>query len=137
MSIGANCERPFLTEREWSPRFAWQAGKRRPDAATVDTKFTFATYEKHLGRDCAKVQIPGEVKPSSAAPAGMPMPMPIVHGRLTGELWMDTKLDMLVERKIVQDTATAFDMPVVHGDEGQTVAMKVKQKSTVRCGSRS
>ena len=37
---------------------------------------------------------------------------------------------MLVERTTVEDTVTAMKMPVVHGKEGETMPMTMKQQKT-------
>ena len=106
--------------------------EHKVELAVVESKFSFASLENHLGRDCARIGIDGAIKSSSdrgTLPPGIPMPK--VQGQIKGNLWLDTKLEMLVERVTVEETTTAMDMPAVHGKEGETFAIKANQKKTV------
>ena len=50
---------------------------------------------------------------------------------LSGFVWLDTKLNIPVDRATVEETKSAFDMPLVHGKEGETMSMLAKQKKKV------
>ena len=108
--------------------------EHKVELTVIESKFTFAGLEKHLERDCARIGIEGEVKSNSdrgKLPPGIPIPK--VHGQIKGNLWLDTTLEMLVERTTVEETTTATDMPVVHGKDGQTMTIKMNQTKTVTC----
>jgi hypothetical protein len=98
----------------------------------IESQFTFAGLENHLSRDCAHVVIEGQIKSSSdrgKLPPGMAIPK--VQGQVKGNLWLDTRLEIIVERTIMEESVTVWDMPLLHGDE--TVPTKRNQKKTVTC----
>lgn len=113
---------------QWS-----DATQHRTEQTVAESRFTFAGLERHLNRDCVRIEIDGKIENSAKVKVPSGTPIPSIHGRVKGNLWLDTKLEMLVERTIVEDTTTAMKMPVVHGEEGETVPMTMKQQKTVVC----
>jgi len=86
--------------------------EHRTDLTVIELKFTYAGLEKHLGHDCARIEIDGNVT-SSTNRGDLPpeMPIPKVHGQVTGSLWLDIKLEMLVERTTVEERQTVMQAP--------------------------
>ncbi len=110
------------------------AAEHKAELTSIESKFTFAGMEKQSGHDCAMIGIEGEIK-SALNPGKLPPGIALrkIHGRIKGSLWLDTKLEMLVERTITEETITSMDMPAIHAKEGSTFAMKTSQKKTVTC----
>ena len=107
--------------------------EQQAELTVVESKFTLAGRETHLGHDCVKIGITGDIKNGTSRgdllPSGIPIPK--VQGQIKGSLWLDTKLEMVVERTTVEETKTVFDMPKVHAKEGETMSMSMSQKKTV------
>lgn len=105
--------------------------ENKKQLTVIESKFTFAGLENHLSRDCTHIVIEGGIKSSSdrgKLPPGIAIPE--TQGHIKGNLWLDTRLEMLVERTTVEETVMAWDMPV-HG--GETVPTKINQRKTVTC----
>jgi hypothetical protein len=101
------------------------------ERSVVESKFTFAGLENHLGRHCARIGIEAQIKSSSDQGMLAPgIPYPKVHGQVKGDLWLDMKIEMVVERTLVEETETAMDMPL---EVGGTAPMKINQRKTVTC----
>jgi len=105
--------------------------EQRKESAVVEFKFTFAASERHLGHDCARIEIDGDIK-SSSNRGNLPseIPLPKVHGQVKGNLWLDKKLDMLVERTTVEEIQTEIEMPTADGKE-RSMPMTSNEKYTV------
>lgn len=63
---------------------------------TVDLKNTFTNWEQHHGRNCAHIVVQGDISTKTISTA-TGMAVEIQNGKITGEIWYDPVMGMLVE----------------------------------------
>jgi hypothetical protein len=62
----------------------------------VDLKCVFKNWELHANRKCMRINVTGDFSPQ-AAPNTASLPAKIIMGKLSGEVWFDPALGMIVE----------------------------------------
>jgi len=88
----------------------------------LDLKCTFKNWEQRTDHKCMRIKFTGNFSPQ-AAPNTSNLPAKIDKGRLSGELWFDPELGMVVE--IAFDT----DMNVKINQRGQILTVSANQKN--------
>ncbi|HZL79925.1 MAG TPA: DUF6263 family protein [Candidatus Limnocylindrales bacterium] len=86
----------------------------------LNLKCAFKNWEQHADRKCMRIKFTGNFSPQ-AAPNTSNLPVKIDKGRLSGELWFDPELGMVVE--FAFDT----DMNVKINQRGQILTVSANQ----------
>ena len=102
---------------------------RSAGAICVDDHFTFQSWEKHGGRNCARLEFKGTItnKPGTSADAGR-MSVDIMDGRSSGVSWFDPELGLMLETTVKHDMSMVITMPV--NSEGSADAATRVRKLT-------
>jgi RNA polymerase sigma factor (sigma-70 family) len=117
----------WMPNRSVNPGGSWSVKKDINTAVgglTLDIKFAFQNWEPHADRRCAHVKMSGRISTKSISTASGAA-VQIEKGELTGELWFDPILGMVVESD--NDQHIAFKLST----QAQTVSLQMNQKS--RC----
>ena len=86
---------------------------RTAGAVCVDDNFTLQSWEKHGGRNCARLEFKGTITnkhETSADPARMSVD--IIDGRSSGVSWFDPELGLMLETTVKHDMSMVITMPV-------------------------
>ena len=102
---------------------------RTAGAICVDDNFTLQSWEKHGGRNCARLEFKGTItnKPETSADPTR-MSVDIIDGRSSGVSWFDTELGLMLETTVKHDVSMVITMPV--NPEGSADAASRVQKLT-------
>jgi RNA polymerase sigma factor (sigma-70 family) len=103
----------------------WAIHLEEPSGAgtlNMDLKCTFKNWEQHAERKCMQINFTGTVTPQ-AAPNTASLPVKIEKGRLSGEMWFDPELGMIVEIAIDADG----DLKI--NQRGQTLTVPLNEKT--------
>ncbi len=95
----------------------------------ADDNFAFQSWEKHGGRNCARLEFKGTItnKPvTSSDPARRSVD--IIDGRSSGVSWFDPELGLMLETALKHDMSMAITMPV--NPEGSAEAASRVRKIT-------
>jgi hypothetical protein len=95
----------------------------------VDDNFTFQGWEKHAGRNCARLEFKGTISNKPEASAGSArMSVDIADGRSSGVSWFAPDLGLMIETALKHDLSLAITMPV--NPEGSAEAAPRVRKIT-------
>jgi len=86
---------------------------RTAGAICVDDNFTLQSWEKHGGRNCARLEFKGTITnkhETSADPARMSVD--IIEGRSSGVSWFDPELGLTLETTVKHEMSMVITMPV-------------------------
>ena len=64
---------------------------------TIDMKYTFQNWEQHGDRRCAHVEAAGDISSKSVSAATVGAAVEIEKGKVSGEMWFDPELGMIVD----------------------------------------
>jgi hypothetical protein len=64
---------------------------------TIDMKYTFKDWEQHGDRRCAHVEATGDISSKSVSAATVGAAVEIEKGKVSGEMWFDPELGMIVD----------------------------------------
>ena len=91
---------------------------------TVDMTYTFKNWEQHGDRKCAHIEMTGDISTKSISNASGAV-VEIEKGKISGDVWFDPELGMLVEvnnnQKMTMKVTT----------QSQTVTPQLTQKVRV------
>lgn len=115
------------------PGDSWPAhiefGTRTAGTLCTDDNFTFQSWEKHAGRNCARLEFRGTItnkRETSADPASMSVD--IIDGKSSGVCWFDPDLGLMLETALKHDMSLAITMPL--NPEGNAEAASRVRKIT-------
>ena len=86
---------------------------RTAGAICVDDNLTLQSWEKHGGRNCARLEFKGTITnkhETSADPARMSVD--IIEGRSSGVSWFDPELGLTLETTVKHEMSMVITMPV-------------------------
>jgi hypothetical protein len=64
---------------------------------TIDMKYTFKDWEQHGDRQCAHIEAAGDISSKSVSAANVGAAVEIEKGKVSGEMWFDPELGMIVD----------------------------------------
>ena len=106
----------FLPPNAVQPGDSWPAEIQFPmgPMGTMDVNYhlTFKGWEKSGERNCARIEMTGDIKTEpggSAGPMGMTMTIP--KGTVTGVLWFDPEFGTAINSQMNQDMTMIMTMP--------------------------
>ena len=70
---------------------------------TVSTTLTFKNWEQHNGHNCVHLLVNGDIKTKTASASMVGAIVKIKKGNITGDVWFDPDLGMLVDDNTFQD----------------------------------
>lgn len=88
----------------------------------LDLKCTFKNWEQHADHKCMRIKFTGNFSPKAAANTPI-VPVKLEKGTLSGELWFDPDLGMVVEM------AFDADMSLKINERGQILTVPSNQKT--------
>ncbi|MGH7980631.1 MAG: hypothetical protein ACREE6_14740, partial [Limisphaerales bacterium] len=106
----------FLPSNPVQPGDSWPVKLEVPMASMgamgMNYKLTFKGWEMVGKRNCARIEMTGDIQSKSGAGAGpMGMTIAIPEGNLSGALWFDPELGATVSSKMNQDMTMLMSMP--------------------------
>ncbi|HUC84743.1 MAG TPA: DUF6263 family protein [Candidatus Acidoferrales bacterium] len=129
--FGEETVKQYASLGRWMPNRLVKTGEswsQKRDAATpagtgtVDMKFTFKNWEQHGGRQCAHIEYEGTISTKTMSTA-VGAAIQIEQGKITGDLWFDPDLGMIVESDNLQNLALKVTT------QAQTSRPQLKQRS--------
>ena len=129
--FGEETLKQYASLGRWMPNRLVKTGEswsQKRDAATpagtvtVDMKFTFKNWEQHGGRQCAHIEYEGTISTKTMSTA-VGAAIQIEQGKITGDLWFDPDLGMIVESDNLQNLALKVTT------QAQTSRPQLKQRS--------
>jgi predicted DNA-binding protein YlxM (UPF0122 family) len=119
--FGTDILKRYASLGDWMPKRpvkigdSWTLKKDVHSAAgdlTFDMKFVFQNWEQHEDRRCAHIKMSGRISTKSISTAETAAAMRIEKGEITGDVWFDPNLGMVVE-----------------SDSNQSIALKVSTQA--------
>ena len=115
----------MMPNREVKLGESWNVKRTIPSEVgniAADMDCTFKKWEQQNGRRCALIETSGKMTSAPGAPTGMGTPVRIEKGKLSGNVWFDPELSMVVNETINQE----LSLKVTAG--GQNITPQVNQR---------
>lgn len=139
----------FMPSKAVSPGDTWPVHLEEPmeplGTLEVDCIVALQGWEKHGGRNCARLEVSGTIKTKSGSPATpvgpLGMTVTIRDGHATGTAWFDPELGIVIDSSTSEDMNLAILLPqnpkakTGPASQPQTLTSHVNQSVNVKLDS--